>query len=198
MIAPLEGSKITVQYESGAQKIVIPQPSGGLLRYLTAAFVLFWLGGWAIGWISAAMMIFAGPGFSDLFILFWLGAWTVGGFLAIWMLFRMIRPSVPETITLSHSGMHYDSGIEPFQFAFGYRSQREMWKKLFKKRARVELNHSELQTLRLREFENGNRLTVDQGSNRLEIATAASELEREWLFALLREHYNLGGTDRSW
>jgi hypothetical protein len=46
-----------------------------------------------------------------------------------------------------------------------------------------------LQTLRLRETETGNRLTVDLGAQRLELASQASEVEREWLARLLARRY---------
>ena len=43
-----------------------------------------------------------------------------------------------------------------------------------------------LATLKLREFETGNRLTSDQNGKRSDLAALVSKLEREWLFELLR------------
>ena len=69
----------------------------------------------------------------------------------------------------------------------------------FPKRVRLELDRSQLQSLRLRETDNGNRLTFDIGSDRIEIAPTASEVEREWLARLLARRYALpqilGSTD---
>jgi hypothetical protein len=45
--------------------------------------------------------------------------------------------------------------------------------------------------LRLRETESSNRLTVDVEAQRIEIASAASEVEREWLARLLARRYSL-------
>jgi hypothetical protein len=54
---------------------------------------------------------------------------------------------------------------------------------MFPKRTRVELDRRKLQSLRLRETNEGNRLTVDADALRLDIAPSASEIEREWLYA---------------
>ncbi len=50
---------------------------------------------------------------------------------------------------------------------------------LFQKRAKTEFDLSDLKTLRLRELDSGNRLTIDQGNGRYDLAAAASEPERE-------------------
>jgi len=193
MNSPPEGSRIQIDLESGFQKLIIPHGSGGIVRYLIAAFVLFWLGGWAFGWFSAASELLKnkGQGPADLFLLFWLGAWTVGGILAFFFLFRVLRPSVPETLILSQPSITYDSGVAPFQFSFSFRSQMDFWKKLFQRRMKPEFDPMQIQTLKLREFDTGNRLTIDQGNKRIEIAAAASEPEREWLCELLKNEYRL-------
>ena len=161
------------------------------MRYLIGAFILFWLGGWAVGWLSAASQLLKnkGQGPGDLFLIFWLGAWTVGGILVFFTLFRILRPSVPETLLLSQPSITYDSGVAPFQFTFSFRSQMDVWKKLFQKRLRTEFDPIQIQTLKLREFGTGNRLTIDQGNKRLEIVASASEPEREWLYALVKNTY---------
>jgi len=193
MNSPPEGSKIKIDLESGFQKLIIPHASGGIIRYLVGAFILFWLGGWAVGWVSAASQLLKnkGQGPVDLFLIFWLGAWTVGGILVFFTLFRILRPSVPETLLLSQPSITYDSGVPRFQLSFSFRSQMDVWKKLFQKRLRTEFDPIQIQTLKLREFGTGNRLTIDQGNKRLEIVASASEPEREWLYALVKNTYNL-------
>jgi len=193
MDKPPEGSKIQIDLESGLQKLIIPHDTGGIVRYLIGAFLLFWLGGWAFGWFSAAAQLLKnkGQGSGDLFLLFWLGAWTVGGLVAFFFLFRILRPSVPETLILSRPSITYDSGVAPFQFSFSFRSQMDVWKKLFQKRLRTEFDPIQIQTLKLREFDTGNRLTIDQGNKRLEIVASASEPEREWLYEILKNEYKL-------
>ncbi|MHC4353544.1 MAG: hypothetical protein ACYS0H_12610 [Planctomycetota bacterium] len=192
MVTPLDGSKIKIENESGSQKLVIPQPPRGLMTYLSCIFILFWLGMWAFGWIAvASKLLKGGTGPTDVFFMFWLAFWTVGGIIAIWMFYRSVRPSVPETLVLSKPFLVYDSGIPPLRVGFGSRSQKEMWKKLFQKRIRTEFDQAHLKTLCLREFEGGNRLTMDQGARRIEIGKGASEPEREWLYELLRKEYGV-------
>jgi hypothetical protein len=88
----------------------------------------------------------------------------------------------------------YDSGIAPLEFD-SWRSKnkklKDSWASLFPKRLRVELDRRQLQSLRLRETESGNRLTVDVDASRIDIAPAASEVEREWLARLLAQRYAL-------
>ncbi len=62
---------------------------------------------------------------------------------------------------------------------------------MFPKRRQADLDRNELQSLRLRETESGNRLTVDVEAQRIEIAATASEVEREWLARLLARRYSL-------
>ena len=42
-----------------------------------------------------------------------------------------------------------------------------------------------------RELSEGNRLTLDHGNERYELAIAATEPEREWLYNLIRSQYFL-------
>jgi hypothetical protein len=62
---------------------------------------------------------------------------------------------------------------------------------MFPRRARLELDRRGLQSLRLRETSEGNRLTVDVDASRIEIARSASEIEREWLYQVLVKRYSL-------
>jgi hypothetical protein len=55
----------------------------------------------------------------------------------------------------------------------------------------VALGRQDLASLRLRETNDGNRLTVDAGALRLELAQSAGEIEREWLYHLLVKRYSL-------
>jgi hypothetical protein len=136
----------------------------------------------------------AGKG--GLFVVFWLGAWTVGGAMAALSLYRMLRPSVPESLRLGLSGVTYDSGIPPFRYDY-YRygrssaARKNFWASLFPKRTVLTLDRRQLQTLRLRDTDDSNRLTVDAGSARLDLAKEASEIEREWLYRVLTEKYAL-------
>ncbi len=155
------------------------------------AFLLLWLGGWAVGWKYAATELLKGTRGPELFLLFWLGAWTIGGIFVVYYIYRIFRPSVPERLVLSYPTMIYDSGVPPFEISFSFGSQMDMWRKLFHKRARKEFDHSHLKTLRLRELDSGNRLTIDHGNKRYDLAVGATELEREWLHKVLSDRYKI-------
>ena len=138
------------------------------------------------GWVAAFSAIVSGEAKEGSgFVLFWLIAWTVGGIFAFWFLFRLLRPSVPEELLLTVPSLVYDSGTPPFTMSFDYRSQMDVWKKMFRKRKRVEFDQKDIHTLRLRDIDSGNRLTIDKGAERFELGSSLTEVEREWLFATL-------------
>jgi len=130
-------------------------------------------------------------GKGGFFLVFWLAAWTVGGILAALTAYRILRPTVPETLRLRRGSVEYDSGIPSLELNTNRKntSGREYWNSLLPRRLRASLDRRQLQTLRLRETETGNRLTVDLGAQRLELASQASEVEREWLARLLARRY---------
>ena len=184
-----EGTAITVDYEGGLQKIIVPHKSGGVFRIFIALFMIFWLGGWATGWVTAATSIVKSESPAGAFIIFWLCGWTVGGVFAFYFLYRLLRPSKPEIITLGSPSLTHDTGFPPFHFSFDFKSQAEIWKRLFFKRKQAEFSTDELKTLSLREHDGGNRLTIDKGNTRVELACSATEIEREWLHNTLKSKY---------
>jgi hypothetical protein len=187
---PPSGSTISVATDGADHTIIIPAESSPT-RYFGGAFLLFWLGGWTFGFFSAVSKIQSGG--TSAFLLFWLAGWTVAGIFAAYTVYRIFRPPVPETLQLGRTNLAWDSGIPPFQFnsSGNYASNRQRWKSTFPKRVTVEIDRRQLQSLRLRETEAGNRLTVDVDAQRIEIASGASEVEREWLARLLARRYGL-------
>jgi hypothetical protein len=187
------GSRISIKSSDGDPIIVIPG-DGGLMRYGVGAFVLCWLGGWFFGFRSVLTQLLSGtaPGRAPGFLVLWLTGWTVGGAFALFYLYRLLRPSVPESLTLKLDRVIYDSGIPPPQLSYyPTRRERERWKSLFPKRTIVELDWRLLATLRLRETDAGNRLTVDVNASRLDLASTGSEIDREWLYQVLAKRYSL-------
>ncbi len=163
------------------------------MSYVFGLFLLAWLGGWFVGFSATVWTLSSGgpPGGARAFLVFWLVGWTLAGAMAMYWAYRLFRPSVPESLRLMPNGVTYDSGIPPPQGHFGYTSPKDAWKSMFPKRTRVELDRRNLQSLRLRETNDGNRLTVDADAVRLDIAQSASEMEREWLYQLLANRYSL-------
>lgn len=186
--SPPQGSSIEVGSLNGHQHILIPHGSGGIMRYLIGAFLIFWLGGWFTGFVSAASEIITGNGGG--FLMFWLGGWSIGGIFAGYFIYRVFRKPVPEQLLLNKPNLSIDTGVPPFIMSFSMTNQADYWKSMFPKRKRVEIDRNEIKTLELRETESGNRLTVDKGAERLELATTATEVEREWLFRYLSKNYS--------
>ena len=187
---PPAGSKISITQVDGDPTVVIPV-AGNPSRYLVGLFILFWLGMWQMGFRDAGSKVLAGN--APVFLIFWLCAWTLGGIAAAFTLFRIFRPTVPETLQLKRNSVGYDSGIAPPQFNTYRRYQNPLtaWRSMFPKRRQADLDRSELQSLRLRETESGNRLTVDVEGQRIDMAASANEVEREWLARLLARRYSL-------
>jgi hypothetical protein len=190
---PPPGSKITVRTDDGDPVVVIPSGGGGLMRYGTGLFMMCWLGGWAFGFFGVSSQLLSGrtPLPAAAFMLIWLCAWTLGGIFAMYFLYRIFRPTVAETLRLKRASLLYDSGLPPLQMNYGYANYRDRWKSAFPKRTIVEIDRKGLQTLRLRETDSGNRLTVDANAARLDLAVNSSEIEREWLHQLIKNRYAL-------
>jgi hypothetical protein len=189
-LQPPAGSKISIATDGSDPTIIVPATSSPM-RYLPGLFLLFWLGMWTIGFRDAASKVLAGN--AGGFLIFWLCAWTVAGIFAVLSLYRIFRPSIPESLELKSSGVTYDSGVPPLEFnsSWRYRTPKASWDAIFPKRVRVDFDRRQLQSLRLRETESGNRLTIDMGDARLDIASTASEVEREWLARYLARRYSL-------
>ena len=148
--------------------------------------MLAWLGGWFAGFNSLVSKVQSG----EADAVFGLVIWTLGAAFALYYTYRAFRPSVPESLRLMPDRVTYDSGIPPFSFRY-VTSQKDAWEQMFPRRTRAELDWRKLQSLRLRETNDGNWLTVDADASRLDIARSASEIEREWLYQLLAQRYSL-------
>jgi hypothetical protein len=191
---PPSGSMISVTTDVADPVIIIPHRGGGVMRYFTGLFMLFWLGMWFVGLSTTISKLMSGGLGSDganFFVIFWLGGWTLGGGMVMLMLYRTFRPSVPESLRLTPNGVEYDSGIPPFELNNDRSRQKDFWRSDFSMRTRVSLDRRQLQSLHLRETDSGNRLTVDVAAARIDMAKSANEIEREWLYQLLANHYAL-------
>ena len=191
-LKPPSGSKISVTTDGAHPLIVVPQRSSGPMRFFVGLFLLASLGALFAGFSSAVSKLSHRPTGADFGTLVF---WTlVGAFMVYWA-YRALRPSVPESLRLMPDGVTYDSRIPPFRACTT--SKTEFWESMFQKRTRTELDCQKLQSLRLRETSEGNRLTVDADALRLDIAQSASEIEREWLYQLLANRYSLPPRQRN-
>jgi hypothetical protein len=186
--APPTGSVISVTDQGVETVIEIPQRSLGATRYFHGLFLLVWLGFWVFGFKSVTSQLMAGQG--SAFLVFWLAGWTIGGGFAVFTVYRILRPTIPETLTLRATRITYDTGVAPFELS-GHQSRNDAWKALKVRRRSYELTRQVLRSLQLRPTDHTNRLTVDIGAERVDLAAAASEIEREWLYRLLVKKYAL-------
>lgn len=185
---PPEGTKISISELNGHELITLPHTKGSAMRYFIGIFLVLWLGGWVMGFASAAKQILAGEG--GAFLIFWLGGWSLGGVFAAYFAYRLFKSPIPEKLLLNKPNLAYDTGVPPVQFSFHPANQMDFWKKLFAKQKKHEFNSSNISTLKLRDTDSGNRLTIDLGANRIDIGNGITEIEREWLHEYLQHKYS--------
>jgi hypothetical protein len=98
-------SKTRSRIHDGPEGLVIEIPSR--LHVFTALFLTAWLGGWAVGELTAGSSLlsfdFRSPG--SWFMLFWLLGWTLGGafaaFQVLWMIGGQERVTLrPDALVL--------------------------------------------------------------------------------------------------
>jgi hypothetical protein len=184
-----QDSQIKIGTLNGYEHISMPYQNTGIIRFFIAGFILFWLGGWFVGFSSALGEIVSGKG--SFFLIFWLGAWSLGGIFAVYLLYCLFRKPVPQQLLFNKPNLSLDTGTAPFNARFHVpHKQRKPWESLCSKRKRVEFSPEELKSLKLRNTEHGNRLTIDKGNERFEIASQATEIEKEWLFNYLQAAYS--------
>ena len=182
-IAPPSGSRIEVAARDGAPALIVPQPARGLAQIGMTLFLGFWLCGWVLGFSSVLGQILAGK--AAAFLYFWLGGWTAGGVFVSWIFVNSIRSQAPAELILKAAGLAYDSGRAAPKFERNL--QQNPWRAL--KRSRGFFPPAELRSLALRETGEGNRLTIDRGAERIDLLPNASEVDREWVYNLLRDRY---------
>ena len=182
-----EGSRTQTKYTSEGELFILPCAKSGAMRYLIGLFILFWLVAWAFGWVSAFDELRKGGG-GSIFLFGWLGAWTVGGLFAIYFAYRLWRPGVPETLLMRSDSLQYDSGLPVFVPQFKS-NPKDFWKDFFSKRIQVSFSQDALHSLALRETSEGNRLTIDFRSKRIEIGPGLEEPGREWLYQFIKQKY---------
>ncbi len=188
---PPEGSRLSVQWIDGRQTIFAPPQPRGAMAVFMVMFLLFWLGGWTFGGLQAARSLVSGrAGNGEAFLAFWMVGWLFGEAFALSMIYRLVRPTIPERFALRLDGLDYDSGVASPRFYMGYR-RAQSWRDYWPKRIRRVFAGDDLKTLRLREGGDANRLTVDVGAERFDLAKDCTEVEREWLFQTLSDHYRL-------
>jgi hypothetical protein len=188
--APPEGSSFTLGPEGdGRYRITWPSAESGLERWGGAAFVAFWLCGWAVGEVVglAALARAWRAGWVALLCLdaVWLTLWTLGGLWAMRVLRGLIRGGSLERVTLGVDELHHDPGarVPPRE-----KHEGEGIRGLFKRwpRPRTFRREQVGDSLLLDRVGERQRLSVDGAGERVEIGYLLREPEREWLHGVLR------------
>jgi hypothetical protein len=164
-----------------------------MFRYAIAAFLIFWLCGWAFGLLAAGKELLSGHG-PRSFLIPWLAVWTLGGVFAGMFLYLLLRPQSPESVMLGHDEFVYDTGsAAPVFFynpAWMFRHRNAMtnpFSLLFQKRKTYAMARSECPEFVLEGIGEEQRLRFDSGVERVVIGESLSEPEREWLAGVLQE-----------
>ncbi len=195
-INPPNGSRLSVEWTNGQQTIIAPPSARGGGLIFQTAFLLVWLVLWSTGGLTVGTKVAAGNG--TPFEGFWLLAWALGEAFALFALYRILRPSIPERFTLQYDGLGYDSGVAPPRMVMGSGGygRNPSWRDAWPKRIRRVFSQADLETLRLREGGDANRLTIDVGADRCDLGKNCTEVEREWLYQTLKAHYRLPDAPR--
>ncbi len=191
---PPEGSSIHVADETSALSLSwIPPRSSGVARGFVAAFMAFWLCGWAFGEVTVVRTLWRDSASTpSLFLLAWLGAWTLVGVFAVATIWRLLRPSSESTLRLSADALAYHEGHSPPALygrggLFGNRDQWEVPRALWRRRVKVEIPRAGVRNPKLERVGGELRLTIDHGADRVAIGRRLREPDLEWLHGVLRE-----------
>jgi cbb3-type cytochrome oxidase subunit 3 len=189
---PPEGSSIVTDTLNGRERLKVPHDDDAM-RYLIGAFMVFWLVMWGVGVSDVGGQVLAGE--AGLFHYVWLAVWLVAGGVVCCVIYSAFRPQSPEQLVLEPSSLWYDTG-RPVLTRRWFRYKSDFWRVVFWRRRRREFDSSDLGSLSLRESIDGNRLTIDHGADRLELAAGATDVERDWIYRQLANAYDLRSGDR--
>jgi len=194
---PPQGTQIEQINDFDGMTLRWMPPPGGFLKFLPAAFLIIWLCGWAFGFAIAGREIINNANQRngvEWFLIIWLCGWSVGGIFGMYMLYHVLRPSLPESVTLDRYALKYDSGrINPFaclnfNLIGDPNRARYLGRALLRnKRQQVEVDRNNIDAIVLERVGPRQRLTFDHGADRIDIGEILREPDREWLAEVLKE-----------
>jgi hypothetical protein len=153
----------------------------------TFIFLVIWLCGWAAGEFFAVTALFsdAPDTGARIFLIIWLSLWTVAGIGAFFGLINILRPSVPSKLIF-----YNDHRIKFVQGTYKKTYVDSDGDKTFvsvRKGKKLKIFEKALMTnIKLERTEEGQRLSFDYESKRIEVGKGLEEPEREWLFEKLK------------
>ena len=159
-------------------------------RIFPAAFLGFWLCGWAVGECFALTALLgllpvngngAAAGPPTVFLIGWLGAWTVGGVLAMRAFYQLVRPRRPERLIFREEALVHDPGTPEHEWM-----QRRFDPSFWAWPKPRTIDRAQIEAIALERVGERQRLTLDVGADRIEVGKPLREPEREWLAEVLR------------
>lgn len=178
-------SRIRLSTQNGQHVLSVPYDGHGAMKFFIGLFLAAWLCMWAFSLSFALPIALSGDGGG--FMIIWVIAWTAGGGWAAFFLYRLLKGTVPQTLVLDKPHLRIDTGTPPIKLG---RSNQSL-KNLFPKRKHLKLTGDQTKSITLRRTDSGNRLTIDHGADRIDLAVGATEIEREWLYNFLKKEYAL-------
>ncbi|WP_085905936.1 PH domain-containing protein [Kiloniella majae] len=102
-----------------------------------------------------------------------------------WVLYCLARKSSPDYFYFNKTVLIYRNGIPPLHLLDRAYENMVRFRILFLKQKTHEFSLDEIKKIQLTEGVFGNRLSIKN----IDIATAASEVEREWLHKIIKQQY---------
>jgi hypothetical protein len=180
------GSVIEEEVDSEGITLRWWPPAAGFIHYAVAAWYALVFCIWVVGCFTAGVAILFQPaGFFSCCTIVVLCVLTYAGARLAYTLWALLAPDRPASIRLEAEWLRYDPG----------RSKVNVFRQLFAKRSPkgdppplprpLAARWSEIRRLVLdREGKQG--LSIDYGSDRIEIGAGLCESEQEWLFWVLQ------------
>jgi hypothetical protein len=170
-------SKISVDVDMHGDDVVTVPPAGVRLSLLgPALFIMFWLGGWAVGLFFAVREVSRAstPLSARIFLLAWLGGWTLGGLFAWGMLVSMLVAMLGiERLTVG-----YDAIVHSRR-AFGFTRTRSY---PIQQVSGFECRSGEASP---RSLSSTARCVMMVGKHRIPVGHGVTDVEAEWLAGAL-------------
>lgn len=186
-------SVIQVEETSDGLELRWLNPRGNVVaKYGLTVFTMLWLGMWARGAAFAIRELldeWGSKGTISPFLAVWLALWLVAGGFAIALVISTLTPRRPEVLALESTRFRHREGTPPFEY--GMRQWWRWWRyrwlwKLFRRLKRTEGDKRIVGNVRLDWVGERQRLTLDVGSEQIEIGQHLREPEREWVAEALQ------------
>ncbi|MBA7630142.1 hypothetical protein ES703_37652 [subsurface metagenome] len=190
---PPEGSKIKVEQDVHSTTYMWKDDDKMFTKLGHLAFSVFLIGFAVAFWISAIRHLVSESnkwnfGLPLLLAFVFTALCATGGFF---FFFITLKSKKPFKLILSPRHIQYKIGDINFRAmdTAKFRDLNDLTATIKKYRKRIyEAETSKITNLRLERVGDRQRLSFDWGADRVEIGETLSDIEREWLYEILKEH----------